>query len=592
MIHKPMPLLIPSHKRWTDQCRLASNAMDSSTGQNSPDGHSPQAALPRLDSASNDSHSKALSAFKASQLREAFQQFGDALRARRKGIDDLNVYPVPDGDTGTNMSLTVQSVLKELKSAARDDMASVAAAISKGAIMGARGNSGAILAQALRGLAESVKTKPSIGPSDIAEALDRARKSAYESVLKPVEGTILTVLSAAADAAHKSAGAGHSLADQLEHVRSASAEALARTPDLLPVLKQAGVVDAGGSGFLLFVDALRYVATGEPISGITDVLGITDSVDLTDVHSEISDLRYEVMFLIDAEDARVGDFRQKWSEVGDSIVVVGGDRLFNCHIHTDDIGASIEIALDYGRPREIRITDLQEQSASHAHDRDEQVLPVETAVVAVVDGDGLMALCRSMGVQGLVRGGQSMNPSVADLLAQVEAAPSHHVILLPNNKNVIAAARQVNDLTEKDVSVIPTRSVVEGLSALMNYDCEQPMDRNYDAMRSASANVVCGEITQSVRNSDSDAGPIEKGNWLGIGPDGISVITDSLSSALIGLVELLSDDHELLTLIEGSGAESSATESLRTWLSEHRPSLELETHQGGQSLYPYLLGLE
>ena len=531
-------------------------------------------------------------ALKASQLKEVLQHYGEALRSRRKGIDDLNVYPVPDGDTGTNMSLTVQSVVTELKSAAADDMHSISAAITKGAIMGARGNSGAILAQALRGIAESVKEKTSIGPSDVAEALEKARKSAYESVLKPVEGTILTVLSAAADAARKSVEAGHSLPDQLDHVRAASAEALARTPDLLPVLKQAGVVDAGGSGFLLFVDALRYVATGEPIPGVTDVLGITEP-DLSEAHSEISDLRWEVMFLMDAEDEGIPEMRQKWDEVGDSIVVVGGDGLWNCHIHADETEPVLAIAQKYGTPRDVRIADLQQQAADHAHDLEEQSEPCESAVVAVVNGEGIKDIYKSFGVQGIVSGGQSMNPSVSDLLAKVDGVNSSSIIVLPNNKNIIAAAKQVNELTDKSVEVIESVSVVEGMTALLAYDSSANLATNLHAMREAMTKVTTGEVTQAVRSTNSDAGPIKKGDWLGIGPDGISVVAASMSQALCELVETMADDdHELLTLIEGVGASEECTQALRTWLGEHRSNVELEVQVGGQSLYPYLLGLE
>lgn len=552
---------------------------------------------------------KVTDALRASHLREVIQQYSEALRARRAGLDDLNVYPVPDGDTGTNMSLTMQSVVAELKDAAADDMQTVAQAISRGAVMGARGNSGAILAQVLRGVAESAKEKTSLSPTDVADALERARRSAYEAVVKPVEGTILTVVSAAAAAARKSAEAGHKLEEQMEHVRSASAEALARTPDLLPVLKAAGVVDAGGSGFLLFVDALRYVATGEPIPGLTDAeTGAGGGPprfaghDTEGGHSgEIADLRYEVMFLFEADDSAIPAFKQAWSQVGESIVVVGGDGLWNCHIHADQIGPTIEVALDHGRPKAIRVTDLLEQSADHggswvadavAEQEAIDAEPVETAVVVVASGTRLGRLFRSFGVQRIVAGGQSMNPSVADLLAAVEAVPSETVIVLPNNKNIHAAATQLDALTSKRVVVVPTTSVVQGLAAVVAYRPDVPADDQLAEIE-AAAEIVTGEVTQAVRNALTPAGPVEKGDWLGIGPDGICVVEASLEACLVELVTTLTgDDHELLTILEGESATAEVTNALRAWAAEHRPALEVEVHRGDQPLYPYLLGVE
>lgn len=551
-----------------------------------------------------------------SQLIDVLHRYGEALDARRKQIDRLNVYPVPDGDTGTNMALTVQSVLAELRNATQNDMRSVATAISRGAIMGARGNSGAILAQVLRGIAESIKDKASLRTEDLADALERARTSAYESVLKPVEGTILTVVTAAAHAAREHAHS-HShlparLGEQVEHVRRASSDALARTPELLPVLKQAGVVDAGGSGFLLLIDALRYVITGEAIPGAVDdadeVQAPSQStMDAPDVmhmaHTELSDLRYEVMFLLEGDDARIPDFRQSWAAVGDSIVVVGGDGIWNCHIHTDAIGEAIETALDFGRPRQIRVCDLQEQAASQHPDAwingdvattaTSETESVSTAVVAVVNGQGMARIFLSFGVQRIVTGGQSMNPSVSELLAAVESAPSPDVIVLPNNKNIHAAAQQLGSLSTKRVEVIPTRSVVEGLAALVPYDAAVDVETNVRSMSDAAGHVVCAEVTQAVRDMDDEVRPIKKGDWLGVVTDGIAVVSGSLQDALCQVVDTLAgDDHEIITLIEGEDASDEVTKSLAEWLKEHRPAIEMEIHHGGQPLYPYLVGIE
>lgn len=568
----------------------------------------------------NDSRSQSVSeTLKASQLADTLQHYAEVLRARRKGIDALNVYPVPDGDTGTNMSLTISSVVKELKSAVQDDMASIATAISRGAIMGARGNSGAILAQALRGVAESVKEKKDLTPHDVADALERARKGAYESVLKPVEGTILTVLTAAATAARKSADEGAKLKDQLEHVRVAAAEALARTPELLPQLKAAGVVDAGGSGFLLFIDALRFVATGEPIpaaeeaSANLEMLSAGAGDAINEAHGEdIGDLRYEVMFLLeDVDDSKIDKFREQWGEVGDSIVVVGGGGLLNCHIHADEIGPTIEVALDYGRPRDIRVTDLMEQvhgiesrkaggsaTAGESSDVDETNESGDsprgvTGAVAVVAGKGLVTLFKSLGVTRIVAGGQSMNPSVEELLNAVNACPQDEVLVFPNNPNVIAAANQVDSLSEKSVRVIPTRNPIEGLTAMVAFAPGVDAQTNADSITEAMETVVGGEVAQAVRDAECDEGKINKGDWLALGPGGIAVISDNAVSAVTGWFEkFASDDHEVATLCLGKGAEEADTEAIGEWMKAKLPDLEVQVHSGGQPLHPFLVGLE
>lgn len=567
----------------------------------------------------NGSKSQSVSeTLRASQLADTLSQYAEILKDRRKGIDALNVYPVPDGDTGTNMSLTISSVAKELKSAAKDDMSSIATAISRGAVMGARGNSGAILAQALRGVAESVKEKKLLDPHDVAEAFERARKGAYESVLKPVEGTILTVLTAAATAARKSADEGSKLKDQLEHVREASAEALARTPELLPQLKAAGVVDAGGSGFLLLIDALRFVVSGEPIpaaemgSANLEALSANAGDAIDEAHGEdIGDLRYEVMFLLeDVNDSKIDEFRNKWGNVGDSIVVVGGGGLLNCHIHADEIGPTIEVALDYGRPRDIRVTDLMEQvhggaasnknaSSKNESDNDvdddisDDVANAVTSSVVVVSGKGLATLFRSLGASRIVAGGQSMNPSVEEMLDAVNACKTNEVLIVSNNTNVTPAARQVDGLTEKTVRVVATRNPVEGLAAMVAFAPGVDAETNVDSISDAIETVIGGEVTQAVRDAELETQKIKKGDWLALGPGGIAVVAQDVVSASTQWFEkFVNDEHEIATLCLGVDAKGEDTSRIGEWLSENHPDLEVQVHQGGQPLHAYLLGLE
>jgi dihydroxyacetone kinase-like predicted kinase len=316
----------------------------------------------------------------------------------------------------------------------------------------------------------------------------------------------------------------------------------------------------------------------------------------------IGDLRYEVMYLLEAADETIPWFKDVWAGIGDSIVVVGGDGLWNCHIHTDDIGASIEAALDAGRPRNIRVTDLMEQVEEERWVReappDEEepahsTYPVPTAVVAVATGDGIRRIFHSLGVQKVVVGGQTMNPSTADLLAAVEAAPADEVVILPNNKNIIPVAKQVDEQTAKTVRVVPTRGVTDGFASLVSYDPQASAEDNAAAMQEAAEAIASGEVTQAVRDSVCDLGPIKEGDHLGISGDGILAVAPELVDAAVGLLDVLvTDEHEIVTIIEGEGATAGATRHLTEWLGEHLPDVSAEVHHGGQPLYPYYFGVE
>jgi DAK2 domain fusion protein YloV len=546
-----------------------------------------------------------LERFDAASLKAAVLAFRDALRDHQEAINRLNVYPVPDGDTGTNMTLTMEAVAAELNGA--EAMAEVCKAISHGSLMGARGNSGVILSQILRGIADVVGEQRDAGPLELAAALGAASDAAYEAVMRPVEGTILTVVRATADGAKAAAGDGRQLVACLEAARATGADALERTPEMLPVLKQAGVVDAGGTGFLLFVDACLNVADGRPLPeppahlAEPDLQGMETALD--DVHSDsISDLRYEVMYFLEAPDETIPAFKEDWAGIGDSIVVVGGDGIWNCHIHTDDIGAAVEAAIDCGRPRNIRVTDLMEQVEEERWVRDaasvtpeEQAArePVPTAVVAVATGDGIRRIFRSLGVQQIVAGGQSMNPSTAQILEAVQAAPADEVVVLPNNKNIIPVAEQVDELTDKTVRVVKTTGIAEGFAALIEYDPQATADDNARSMADASGRILSGEVTRAVRESTCDVGPIAEGDFLGLTRDGIRVVHAELSDTCTGLLaELLEDEHEIVTVIEGEGASAGTTRRITEWLHDNHPEVVPEVHHGGQPLYPYLFSVE
>ncbi|HEY2213502.1 MAG TPA: DAK2 domain-containing protein [Acidimicrobiales bacterium] len=550
-------------------------------------------------------------ALSADDLRAVMGGFRDALRSHQGDINRLNVYPVPDGDTGTNMALTLEAVVTELEGVPTDaGLAPVAKAIGHGSLMGARGNSGVILSQLLRGMSERMGAaeNESVGAAVVADALGHAAELARRAVVRPVEGTILTVASAAAEGA-TAAGAEATLLAVVESAHATAADALARTPEMLPVLKQAGVVDAGGTGYLLLLDALLLVIDGRPLpepSGVPAQIDYESLKGMVDAGKEegshdVSDLRYEVMYFLQAPDDSIDAFKEVWAGIGDSIVVVGGDGIFNCHIHTDDIGAAIEAGIDAGRPQRIRVTDLDEQVEEERWVREaDTAQPVEptgpiptTSVVAVVTGDGIGRIFRSLGVHHQVVGGQSMNPSTADLIKAVEAVGSDQVVILPNNKNIRPVAEQVDGLVDKTVRVVATGSIVEGFAALLAYDPAAEAIENVTTMSESAARVVPAEITRAVRDTSTDAGEVHDGDFIGVSRDGVVSIADSAVMATrLLLSRLVESHHELITLIEGEGATAGDTRLIGSWLEEEYPEIALEVHHGGQPLYPYLLGIE
>ena len=569
-------------------------------------------------------------------LRHTLVTYRNTMKRHQADINKLNVYPVPDGDTGTNMARTLDAVVAELEKRP-GELEETCNAISHGSLMGARGNSGVILSQILRGLASTLKSARDIGAPKVAEALKAASAAAYESVLKPIEGTILTVVRESADAAVRAAGDGATLAAMLRVARAAGRESLAKTPELLPVLKDAGVVDAGGAGFLLFLDSALHVVDGEPLPEPENIAGPNTEQLIAvmkrgegDDKVDVSELRYEVMFLLELDDTKSKAFMQKWGEVGDSIVVVGGDGLYNCHIHTNDIGAAIEAPISLGgRPHQIRVTDLFEEVAEEHEKREAQIgapsgadattlggtssgggatsrggkpsfkthaaLPeVTCAVVAVASGDGIAELFGNLGVHGVVTGGQTLNPSTQELLDAVEHMNAQQVVILPNNKNIIPVAKQVDGLTKKEVRVVPTCSMPEALAALVAYDPEASAEHNGGSMAKAAAAVVTGEVTTAVRDTKTDAGAVKEGDSIGLvrGDGVVAIAADVFECSTALLKHIVSADRELLTIITGADAKAATTEKIVEWVGSHFPSLVCEVHRGGQPLYPYLFGVE
>lgn len=623
----------------------------------------------------------------AVDLVAVISRFYDLLKLRRGLLDELNVFPVPDGDTGTNMASTVQAVCESLDGEvpvvdmpagdmaavdgaavdgaavdrAAGDMQRICHAIAHASLMGARGNSGVILSQILRGVVHAIGATERADGAVMAQALMDGASSAYASVGRPVEGTILTVAREAAEAAVAASNAGAGLSMVMRGARDAAVGAVARSPQLLPVLADAGVVDAGGAGLVLLFDAAvdiidRRFRVG-PDGGNSDVdvdvdvdMEVRWGLNAGRVRVDTANCRppeplaphrsgnaspaagglaggqYEVMFLLHSNQVdaqRMDVFGQAWDAMGDSVVIVGGPGpggagLWNCHIHTDDIGAAIEAALEVGRPTQIRVTDLAAQVAGsrqfeQANDVDSGVdadvavsagsavvgagsTGVATAVVAVANGAGLVDIMRAQGASEVVVGGQGANPSTAQLVAAVHACSAESVVVLPNNPNIVAVANQVADALgdgEPEVIVVPTRSVVAGLAALAVCGPGVTAADNVIAMQAAADAVVAAEVTTAMRASHCDVGPIAVGDWLGISDGVVRAVGDDAAVVMAQLAgELVESHHELVTLFVGRGADDSVTTAVVGVLADVHPQLDVEVHHGGQPLYPYLIGIE
>ena len=539
--------------------------------------------------------------------------FRAALHQHQGTINRLNVFPVPDGDTGTNMLLTLESVCDEmaLATTAGTDMAVICAAIAKGSLMGARGNSGVILCQVLRALTARFPDVEAVGPAEFSEGMTAADIAARSAVSRPVEGTILTVAGAAATGSREAVARGEDLVGVLRSASDAAIEALAETPSMLAVLAEAGVVDAGGAGLTLLYAAFRHVIEGLPLPDelalperVAAVVSSPDRVVMPILveGDPVDDApQYEVMYLLDAEEEAIAPLRATFDAIGDSTVIVGSAPIFSCHVHTDDVGAAIEAGIEAGRPHDIRVTDLRGQVEEERwvreakgelepHRRPE---PPRTSIVAVASGPGIRKIFLSLGVDRLVAGGQSMNPSTADILDMTESAPGAEVVVLPNNKNIIPVALQVAELSTKRVVVLPTLGVQEGFAALLAYDPAAGAAENAAAMGEMAEGVVAGEVTQAIRDATSPAGAIAEGDWLGLSRTGIEVVRPSFVEASCALVDaLVRDDHEIITLIEGSSVDAGAIEEIVAHLADAHPALEVERHLGGQPLYPLLISIE
>ena len=511
-----------------------------------------------------------------------------ALERNRRRLDDLNVYPVPDGDTGTNLTLTVRAAVEQLQTTTAPDLATLAKELTRAALMGARGNSGVILSQIIRGFAEAVADAEELDAATLARAFRGASDAAYAAVTKPVEGTMLTVIREMAEEAE--AHAGGTVRELIAAVVLRGADAVERTPELLDVLRTAGVVDAGGAGLLEIVRGIAAVVAGEPIPDAP----VEEALNLDAVHQELSRYRYCTVFVVEGSGLDRAALQDQLEPLGDSLLVVGDPSAVKVHVHTDEPGAALALATAVGTLEQVEIANMHKQTGR----REERLLhavpdapALATEVVAVVAGAGNRSLFESTAGTQTVEGGQSLNPSAAELVAAIDRSDARSVIVLPNNSNVILAAEQAADLTDKDVRIVRTDSIPAGLAAIVAFEGSRDLAANAAAMEEAVAAVVTGAVTVASKDAQLNGLAIRKGNYLALAngePVAQGESFDEVSAAMFEA--LLVEPRTYVTVLKGG--DGPDVTALISELEELHPDLELEVHEGGQPHYALLVSAE
>jgi len=547
-----------------------------------------------------------ISVFDGQDLKKAMLAAATWLEAHREAINALNVFPVPDGDTGSNMSATMQAAIHEIADSNETSAGIIAEKLARGALMGARGNSGVILSQTLRGLAQGLDKKPTFTAGDLAVALQRASLLAYRAVLKPVEGTILTVVKDCAEAARSSAESGADLVGLMQEVVTAARQSVARTPDLLPILKQAGVVDSGGQGFCTLLEGIwRYIRGAATAEIALEVSAAANAATARKGRVSVEEeYGYEVVFLLRGERLDVEAIRQSIIDLGGvSTVVAGDERMLKIHTHTPSPGKILDYGVSLGSLLDINIENLQEQSlayaansaAEHAGAAPPEAIPMghPVAVVAVVSGAGFEQVFKGLGASTLVEGGQTMNPSTEELLRAVNDVTTEQVILLPNNSNVILSARQVIGLSPKEVYIVPTETLPQGIAALQAFNFEADFAANSQAMTAAIETVQTAEITTAVRSVQIEGVRVREGDFIGL-INGDLVVAGSVKTNVIRdtLQRMNIDNYEIVTLYYGEDETAQDAQETARRIKQAYSHIEIEVVNGGQPYYAYIISAE
>lgn len=564
-----------------------------------------------------------ISVFDGQDLKKAILAGAAWLEEHRDAINALNVFPVPDGDTGSNMSATMQAAIRDIVNSDETSAGAVAAKIAHGALLGARGNSGVILSQILRGVAQGLDKKQTFNASDLAHALQDAQRLAYRAVIKPVEGTILTVVRETAEAAKISADRGDDLVALVQEMVMAARKSVARTPDLLPTLKQAGVVDSGGQGLCTILEGVWRYIRGEstvgiglaPASALPDLSSSAQSTPVLIGQAEPAvkkgrvkieeEFGYEVVFLLRATSQKLDmeGIRQTIIAMGGvSTVVAGDEQMLKVHTHTEWPGKILDYGVSIGSLLDINIENLQEQSLTYAaqseaeHAADEApggAITAQIAVVAVVSGAGFEKVFSGLGVSAIVPGGQTMNPSTEELLAAVDSVSAKQVILLPNNSNVILSARQVPSLTGKQIGIIPTDTMPQGIAALLGFNFEADFEANCQAMTEAAKNIQTAEITTAVRSAHIGGVRVREGDYIGLVNGNLTFAGRDMARVISETLERMDiDRYEIVTLYFGEDVIREQAEETVRHIKEQHSHLEIEVVDGGQPYYAYILSAE
>lgn len=544
-------------------------------------------------------------------FRKMFLAGAANLEAKKEFINELNVFPVPDGDTGTNMTLTIMSAAKEVQSLENADMLTIAKAISSGSLRGARGNSGVILSQLLRGFTKEIREHKEIDAVILAKACERATATAYKAVMKPKEGTILTVAKGISRKAEELAETTEDLEVFIPEVIKYAEEVLAQTPEMLPVLKEAGVVDSGGQGLLEVIHGAYDAFLGKEIDyAAIEASGGTKMVKPSQQAEADIKFGYCTEFIIMTEkeftDKNEAEFKAYLESIGDSIVCVADDDIVKIHVHTNDPGLAIQKALTYGQLSRMKIDNMREEhqeklikdaekaAAQQASEKKKKEPRKPVGFIAVSIGEGMNGIFRELGADYIIEGGQTMNPSTDDMLSAIDEVNADHIFILPNNKNIILAANQAQSLTDdKDIIVIPTKTVPQGITAIISYMPEADVDTNIEALEEAIKNVKTGQVTYAVRDTHIDDKEIHEGDIMGIGDRGILAVGQSVEETTKEmLAQLVDEESKLISLYFGQDVLEEDAENFAQEVEELYPDVDVDVHMGGQPIYYYVLSVE
>ena len=548
-----------------------------------------------------------------SLFQEMVQAGATRLNKQAEYVNSLNVFPVPDGDTGTNMGMTIENGAKEVSDRSASTVGEAAGIFAKGLLMGARGNSGVITSQLFRGFSQSVKDKEELDGAALAAAFQSGVEVAYKAVMKPVEGTILTVSRGAAIGAKKKAESTNDAVEVMRAALEGAKTALAKTPDMLPVLKEVGVVDSGGQGLVFIYEGFLSALTGEFIASeefqatpatMSEMINAEHHKSVAG-HVATEDIKFgyctEIMVALKqgptyVKDFDYDEFRNYLNNLGDSLLVVNDDEIVKVHVHTEDPGLVMQEGLKYGSLVKVKVDNMRNQHEAQVEKEERQAKPVEEkeyAIIAVVAGDGLADIFKAQGVEYIISGGQTMNPSTEDFVKAVEELNARNIIILPNNKNILMAAQSAAEVIDQPAAVVETKTIPQGLTSLLAFDESKSIEENYERMSASLGDVASGSVTTAVRDTTIDGLEIHENDNLGM-VDGKIVVSnpDMMETLEETFAHMLDEDSEIVTIYVGEDGSEELANELAQALAEKYEDVEVEIHQGGQPVYPYLFSVE